>query len=141
MVLDNTIRSETTNLAYELLNQYSIGIEKERQYLKIAIQRMSDYSQSVEKKRKLNSLVTNNKTYFSSSKTKRSLSGYFYLNGNKRVLHNGRGSRFIHSRIRRVLRIRNKLLKQQDSYNVCGDCKIVGVCDGNLLKQMWGLNN
>jgi site-specific DNA-methyltransferase (adenine-specific) len=43
MVLDNTMGSGTTNLACLKLNRKSIGIEKEKQYYDIAVQRLSSY--------------------------------------------------------------------------------------------------
>jgi len=42
-VLDNTMGSGTTNLACIKLNRKSIGIEKEKQYYDIAVQRASEY--------------------------------------------------------------------------------------------------
>ena len=41
MVLDNTMGSGTTNLACIKLNRKSIGIEKEKQYYEVALQRCS----------------------------------------------------------------------------------------------------
>jgi site-specific DNA-methyltransferase (adenine-specific) len=42
MVLDNTMGSGTTNLASEKLNRYSIGIEKEKKFFDIAVQRFNN---------------------------------------------------------------------------------------------------
>ena len=43
MVLDNTMGSGTTNLACLKLNRKSIGIEKEKKYYDVAVQRLSSY--------------------------------------------------------------------------------------------------